>query len=82
MLCDLQRFKVTMRELQGAIIISSLFQALLGYSGLFSILLRYLVISCLSLCTSVRAALGFVENMNFFWEYLLEVPSHTWPLYM
>ncbi|CAM6073178.1 unnamed protein product [Sphagnum tenellum] len=34
------RFKVTMRELQGAIIISSLFQALLGYSGLFSILLR------------------------------------------
>jgi hypothetical protein len=55
-----------MRELQGAIIISSLFQALLGYSGLFSILLRYLVISCLDLCTSVRAALGFVENMNFF----------------
>jgi hypothetical protein len=71
-----------MRELQGAIIISSLFQALLGYSGLFSILLRYLVISCLSLCTSVRAALGFVENMNFSWEYLSDLPSHTWPLYM
>lgn len=34
------RFKHTMRELQGAIIISSAFQVLLGYSGLMSILLR------------------------------------------
>ncbi|CAK9205934.1 unnamed protein product [Sphagnum jensenii] len=34
------RFMLTMRELQGAIIVSSLFQALLGYSGLMSVLLR------------------------------------------
>ncbi|KAI5070170.1 hypothetical protein GOP47_0014513 [Adiantum capillus-veneris] len=34
------RFKHTMRELQGAIIISSGFQVLLGYSGLMSVLLR------------------------------------------
>ncbi|KAG0629611.1 hypothetical protein M758_1G116900 [Ceratodon purpureus] len=34
------RFKHTMRELQGAIIISSLFQTFLGFSGLMSILLR------------------------------------------
>jgi nucleobase transporter 1/2 len=30
-----------MRELQGAIIVASTFQAFLGYSGLMSILLRY-----------------------------------------
>ncbi|XP_024372015.1 nucleobase-ascorbate transporter 12 [Physcomitrium patens] len=34
------RFKKTMRELQGAIIIGSAFQALLGYSGAMSLLLR------------------------------------------
>ncbi|KAH7277224.1 hypothetical protein KP509_39G040900 [Ceratopteris richardii] len=34
------RFKRTMRELQGAVIISSAVQVLLGYSGLMSILLR------------------------------------------
>lgn len=34
------RFKHTMRELQGAIIIASAFQAVLGYSGLMSFLLR------------------------------------------
>ncbi|MCO5611147.1 hypothetical protein L7F22_065397 [Adiantum nelumboides] len=36
------RFKHTMRELQGAIIISSAFQVVLGYSGLMSILLRFI----------------------------------------
>jgi len=30
-----------MKELQGAIIIGSAFQAILGYSGLMSVLLRY-----------------------------------------
>lgn len=30
-----------MKELQGAIIIGSVFQAFLGYSGLMSLLLRY-----------------------------------------
>lgn len=34
------RFKRTMRELQGAIIIASGFQAFLGYSGLMSVFLR------------------------------------------
>lgn len=34
------RFKSTMRELQGAIIISSLFQTLLGFSGFMTLLLR------------------------------------------
>eukprot|EP00250_Pteridium_aquilinum_P006096 c16078_g2_i1 orf=603-2153(+) len=36
------RFKHTMRELQGAIIIASTFQAFLGYSGLMSLLLRFI----------------------------------------
>ncbi|KAL2619830.1 hypothetical protein R1flu_000035 [Riccia fluitans] len=35
-----ERFKHTMRDLQGAVIISSLFQLVVGYSGLMSILLR------------------------------------------
>ncbi|XP_030522459.1 nucleobase-ascorbate transporter 12 isoform X2 [Rhodamnia argentea] len=34
------KFKHIMRELQGAIIVASAFQAILGYSGLMSILLR------------------------------------------
>uniref|UniRef100_A0A1D1Y318 Nucleobase-ascorbate transporter 11 n=2 Tax=Anthurium amnicola TaxID=1678845 RepID=A0A1D1Y318_9ARAE len=34
------KFKHIMRELQGAIIVGSLFQAILGYSGLISLLLR------------------------------------------
>lgn len=34
------KFKHIMKELQGAIIISSAFQAILGYSGLMSVLLR------------------------------------------
>ncbi|XP_002967685.2 nucleobase-ascorbate transporter 12 [Selaginella moellendorffii] len=34
------RFKHTMKELQGAVIISSLFQIIAGYSGLMSFLLR------------------------------------------
>ena len=37
----MQKFKHIMKELQGAIIISSAFQAILGYSGLMSVLLRY-----------------------------------------
>lgn len=37
----MQKFKHIMKELQGAIIIASAFQAILGYSGLMSILLRY-----------------------------------------
>lgn len=41
----LQRFKLTMRELQGAIIIGSAFQTFLGYSGAMSILLRYLLVA-------------------------------------
>lgn len=36
-----QNFKHIMKELQGAIIIASAFQAILGYSGLMSVLLRY-----------------------------------------
>ncbi|KAG5577941.1 hypothetical protein H5410_058075 [Solanum commersonii] len=36
----LQKFKHIMKELQGALIISSAFQAILGYSGLMSVLLR------------------------------------------
>ena len=40
-LCMLQNFKHIMKELQGAIIISSVFQAILGYSGLMTLLLRY-----------------------------------------
>jgi hypothetical protein len=38
---NLQKFKHIMRELQGAIIIGSAFQALLGYTGLMSLLVRY-----------------------------------------
>ncbi|MCO5550931.1 hypothetical protein L7F22_004425 [Adiantum nelumboides] len=34
------RFKVTMRELQGSIIVGSIFQAFLGYSGLMKIFVR------------------------------------------
>lgn len=34
------RFKDTMRELQGAVIVGSLFQMVLGYSGLVAILIR------------------------------------------
>ncbi|CAN6449508.1 unnamed protein product [Victoria cruziana] len=34
------RFKHTMRELQGAIIVGSIFQCILGYSGLMSLFLR------------------------------------------
>lgn len=37
---SVNRFKHTMKELQGAIIVASAFQALLGYSGLMSFLLR------------------------------------------
>ena len=36
-----QNFKHIMKELQGAVIIASAFQAILGYSGLMSVLLRY-----------------------------------------
>ncbi|KAG6541030.1 hypothetical protein Mapa_017603 [Marchantia paleacea] len=35
-----ERFKDTMRDLQGAVIISSLFQIVVGYSGLMALLLR------------------------------------------
>lgn len=38
---NFQKFKHIMRELQGAIIIGSAFQALLGYTGLMSLLVRY-----------------------------------------
>ena len=37
----MQKFKHIMKELQGAIIIASAFQAILGYSGLMSVLVRY-----------------------------------------
>lgn len=37
----MQKFKHIMKELQGAIIIGSAFQAILGYSGLMSVLVRY-----------------------------------------
>ncbi|MCO5587674.1 hypothetical protein L7F22_041625 [Adiantum nelumboides] len=36
------RFKGTMRELQGAVIIASIFQTFLGYSGLMSFVLRFI----------------------------------------
>lgn len=36
-----QNFKHIMKELQGAVIIGSAFQALLGYTGLMSLFLRY-----------------------------------------
>ncbi|KAI5059580.1 hypothetical protein GOP47_0025899 [Adiantum capillus-veneris] len=36
------RFKRTMRELQGAVIIASIFQTFLGYSGLMSFVLRFI----------------------------------------
>ncbi|XP_020576304.1 nucleobase-ascorbate transporter 11 isoform X2 [Phalaenopsis equestris] len=36
------KFKHIMRELQGAIIVGSIFQAVLGYSGLMSLILRWL----------------------------------------
>lgn len=36
------RFKHTMKELQGAIIVASTFQAFLGYSGLMSVMLRFI----------------------------------------
>ncbi|KAL3527551.1 hypothetical protein ACH5RR_012207 [Cinchona calisaya] len=35
------RFRHTMRELQGAIIVGSIFQSILGFSGLMSFLLRF-----------------------------------------
>lgn len=38
---NVQNFKHIMKELQGAIIIGSAFQAILGYSGLMTILLKY-----------------------------------------
>lgn len=37
----MQKFKHVMKELQGAVIIGSAFQAILGYSGLMSVLVRY-----------------------------------------
>lgn len=37
----MQKFKHIMKELQGAVIIGSAFQAILGYSGLMSVLVRY-----------------------------------------
>jgi xanthine/uracil permease len=36
------KFRDTMRELQGAIIVGSLFQCILGFSGLMSLLLRFI----------------------------------------
>ncbi|KAL6012612.1 hypothetical protein ACLOJK_003101 [Asimina triloba] len=36
------KFKHTMRELQGAIIVGSIFQSVLGYTGLMSLLLRWI----------------------------------------
>ncbi|KAG0578584.1 hypothetical protein KC19_4G034800 [Ceratodon purpureus] len=52
------RFKTTMRELQGAIIVGSAFQALLGYSGAMSLLLR--VINPVVVAPTVAAVgLGF-----------------------
>lgn len=37
----MQKFKHTMRELQGAILVGSVFQIILGYTGLMSLFLRY-----------------------------------------
>ena len=37
---ELHKFRFIMRELQGAILISSLFQTILGFSGLMFLLLR------------------------------------------
>lgn len=37
----MQKFKHIMRELQGAILVGSVFQIILGYSGLMSLFLRY-----------------------------------------
>ncbi|KAH7442494.1 hypothetical protein KP509_03G091600 [Ceratopteris richardii] len=39
---EMKRFKHTMRELQGAVIVSSAFQVVLGYSGLMSLILRFI----------------------------------------
>lgn len=36
-----QNFRHIMKELQGAIIVGSTFQAILGYTGLMSLFLRY-----------------------------------------
>lgn len=41
LISNVQNFKHIMKELQGAIIIGSAFQAILGYSGLMTILLKY-----------------------------------------
>jgi hypothetical protein len=37
----MQKFKHIMRELQGAILVGSVFQIILGYTGLMSLFLRY-----------------------------------------
>jgi hypothetical protein len=37
----MQKFKHVMRELQGAILMCSVFQIILGYTGLMSLFLRY-----------------------------------------
>jgi hypothetical protein len=37
----MQKFKHIMRELQGAILVGSLFQIILGYTGLMSLFLRF-----------------------------------------
>lgn len=49
----LQNFKHIMKELQGAIIIASAFQTILGYSGLMTVLLRYIdffIVTALCVC--------------------------------
>lgn len=37
----MQKFKHIMRELQGAILVGSVFQIILGYTGLMSLFLRF-----------------------------------------
>lgn len=41
--CFEQKFREIMRELQGAIIVGSLFQCILGSTGLMSLLLRLIL---------------------------------------
>ncbi|KAJ0657229.1 putative nucleobase-ascorbate transporter 12 [Helianthus annuus] len=49
---DTTEFKHIMKELQGAIIIASAFQALLGYSGLMTLLLRCVSRLFITVCSS------------------------------
>jgi hypothetical protein len=70
---------LTMRELQGAIIVSSLFQALLGYSGLMSVLLRYSYNIWLQMYYKLRYYFNYhFQNVSRgVWHAISDLPSHV-----